>query len=339
MLYELPRFEHIDVKNVKEAVFWLHTCGEKARVIAGGTDLLSFMKDRIEGPELRIPEVLVNIKPISKMKRITYDEKKGLRIGAAVTLNRLEASGAIKKKFNILLQAARQVGTTQIRNMGTLGGNICQRPQCMYFRHPHFLCYKKGGSKCYAINGEHRDYYSILDYGKCIMAHPSDMAPALAALKAQAIIASNDGEKQIPLEDLFLGSNHFRETVLKSDEFLVEVWVPNQKGPTYQSFLKRRIRGSTDFALSSVAAVARVQDEVCQDIRIVLGGVAPYPYLASEAEEIIRGRRLGKKLISRAAEASVEGSRPLPMNRYKTDLTKALVGRVLTSIWNEEKGA
>lgn len=339
MLYELLRFEHIDVKSVKEAIFWLHKYGEKARVIAGGTDLLSLMKDRVEGPELRMPEVLVNIKPISKLKRITYDGKKGLRIGAAVTLKRLEASGAIKKKFSILSQAARQVGTTQIRNMGTIGGNICQRPQCMYFRHPHFLCYKKGGSKCYAITGQHRDYASILEYGKCIMAHPSDMAPALTALKAQAIIASNDGEKQIPLEDLFLGPNHFKETVLKPDEFLVDVWVPNQKGPTHQSFLKHRIRRSSDFALSIVAVVAHVRDEVCQDIRIVLGGVAPFPYLASEAEEIIRGRRLGKKLISRAAEASLEGARPLPMNVYKTDLTKALVGKVLTSIWNEAKGA
>jgi xanthine dehydrogenase YagS FAD-binding subunit len=209
----------------------------------------------------------------------------------------------------------------------------------MYFRHPHFLCYKKGGNRCYAITGEHRDYSSILKYGKCIMAHPSDMAPALAALKAQAIITSNDGEKQIPLEDLFLGPNDFKETVLKSDEFLVGVWVPNPKGPSYQLFLKHRVRRSSDFALSSVAVVARVRDEVCQDIRIVLGGVAPFPYLASEAEEVIRGRRLSKKLISRTAEASVEGARPLPMNRYKIDLTKALVERVLTSIWSEAKGA
>lgn len=335
MLYELPRFKHIDVKNVKEAIFWLQKYGEKARVIAGGTDLLSLMKDRVEGPEFSIPEVLVNIKFIPKMNRITYDEKTGLRIGAAVTLNRLETSDVIKKKFSILLNAARQVGTTQIRNMGTIGGNICQRPQCMYFRHPHFLCYKKGGAKCFAKTGEHRDYHSILEYGKCVMAHPSDVALALVALKAKAIIASYDGGKQIPLEDFFVGANHLNETVLKSDELLMEIQVPKQKGQIYQLFLKHRIRHSSDFALSSVAAVAKISDEICQDIRIVLGGVAPFPYLASEAEEIIRGRRLSKGLISQVAEASVEGARPLPMNRYKIALTRALVRRALTSIWHE----
>lgn len=125
---------------------------------------------------------------------------------------------------------------------------------------------------------EHRDYHSILEYGKCIMAHPSDMAPALVALKAKAIIASHHGEKQIPLEDFFLGPNHLKETVLKPDELLLEFQVPNQKEPTFQSFLKHRIRRASDFALSSVAVVARISDEICRDIRIVLGGVAfPLP--------------------------------------------------------------
>lgn len=335
LLYELPSFEHIDVKSVKEAVFWLHKYGDKAMVIAGGTDLLVLMKDRIEGPKLKIPKVLVNIKTIPEMNRLTYDEEVGLRIGAAVTLNRLETSDVIKKKFNVLSQAARQVGTTQIRNMGTIGGNICQRPRCMYFRHPHFLCYKKGGAMCYAGTGEHRYYHSILKCGICVMAHPSDIAPALVALKAKAIIASSDGEKQMPLQNFFLGPNNFTETVLKFDELLTEVQVPNQKGRTYQLFLKHRIRHSSDFSLSSVATVAQILDDVCEDIRIVLGGIAPFPYMASRAEDIVRERRLNEALISQAAELSVEGAHPLPMNRYKIDLTKALVRRALTSIWHE----
>ena len=145
LLYELPNFEHGDAKSVKEAVSWLHKYGEKVKVIAGGTDLLGVVKDRVKGPQLRIPEVLVNLKAIPEINKITYDEGAGLEIGGAVTLNRVETSDIIKQRFSVLSQAAGQVGTTQIRNMGTIGGNICQRPRCMYFRHPHFLCLKKIG--------------------------------------------------------------------------------------------------------------------------------------------------------------------------------------------------
>jgi len=332
MLFELPSFEHINVKDIEEATFWLQKYGEESRVIAGGTDLLSLMKDRIEGPELKIPELLINIKIIPGINRITYSEEIGLRIGAAVTLNRLATSDVIKQKYDILSQAAREVGTTQIRNMGTIGGNVCQRPRCVYFRHPHFICFKKGGNKCYAATGEHRYYHSILGNGKCVMAHPSDFGPALVALKAKAIIVSANGEREVPMEDFFLGSNHLTETVLKSDEFLKEIEIPTQKDITQQLFLKERIRHSADFALSSVAIVAKISDGICEDIRIVLGGIAPLPYLASSASEVVKGKRLNESLISQAAEASVEGAHPLPMNSYKVDLTKALVKRCLMSI-------
>jgi xanthine dehydrogenase YagS FAD-binding subunit len=268
------------------------------------------------------------------MNLITYDEEEGLRIGAAVTLNRLESSDIIREKYNILSQAARQVGTTQLRNMGTIGGNLCQRPRCMYFRHPHFICYKKGGTKCYAITGEHRDYHSILGNGKCIMAHPSDMAPVLIALKTKVIIVGPEGEKKIPLQDFYLRPNHFTEVVLKPDEFVKEVQVPHRKDKSYQFFLKHRVRHSADFALSSVSSVAWVSDGICEDISIVLGGIAPFPFVALRAEQIVRGRRLSEELIAQAVDASVEGAHPLPMNRYKIDLTKVLVRRVLTSIWH-----
>jgi len=332
MLFELPSFKHIDAMEVKEAVSYLREYGEKARVVAGGTDLLSLMKDRIVGPELKIPELLINIKTIPEINRITYSEEIGLRIGGAVTLNRLATSDVIKQKYSILSQAARQVGTTQIRNMGTIGGKICQRPRCVYFRHPHFICFKKGGNKCYAATGEHRYYHSILENGRCVMAHPSDIGPALVALKAKAITVSANGEREVPMEDFFLGPNNFTETVLKSDEFLKEIQIPTQNDITHQLFLKQRIRHSADFALSSVAIAAQISDGICEDIKIVLGGIAPLPYLASLANEVVNGRRLNESLISQAAEASVEGAKPLPMNGYKVDLTKAMVRRVLTSI-------
>ena len=335
MLYELPIFEHIEVKSIEEALSWLQRFKEKARVIAGGTDLLSLMKDRIRGPQLQIPDMLINIKSIPTMNRIVEEEENGLRIGAAVTLNHLESSEMVQKRFSILSQAVRQIGTTQIRHMGTIGGNICQRPRCLYFRHPDFLCYKKGGERCYALTGEHRYYHSIINYGKCVMAHPSDLAPVLIALNAKAILTTSAGERQIPLQNFLESPSYFKETVLEFDELLSGIRVPAPRGGTYQRFLKQRIRHSVDFALSSVAAVVRISQGICEDFRIVLGGIAPLPFNASEAEEIMRGRKLGDKIISKAAEAAVGGAKPLPLNRYKVDLSRALVRRVLTSIWQE----
>ena len=334
MLFELPSFEHVDARDAKDVGYWLQKYGQKARVVAGGTDLFGLMKDRVEGSECKIPEVLVNIKRIPEMTRIACDEGTGLRIGAGVTLSRLATSDLIRQAFKIISQAAMQVGTTQIRNMGTLGGNLCQRPRCLYFRHPHFLCFKKGGSKCYAVTGEHRFYHSILKQGKCVMAHPSDLAPALIALKAEGMIMSPNGSKKVPLQEFFLGPNHYTETILKTDEYLTEIHVPIQSERTRQVFLKERIRHAADFALSSVAAVAQISAGICEEIRIVLGGVAPFPYVASMAEEAIRGKKLHEGLISQAAEASVEGAKPLPMNGYKVELTKTLVRRALTSMLN-----
>jgi len=334
MLFEVPSLEHVNARDENEVVSWLQKYGGRARVVAGATDLLGLMKDKVEGPEFRIPEVLVNIKKIPDMTRIVYKEGTGVRIGAGATLSRLTASDVIREEFTILSQAALQVGTTQIRNMGTLGGNLCQRPRCLYFRHPHFLCFKKGGSKCYAMTGEHRFYHSILKQGKCVMAHPSDLAPALIALKAEGMIMSPNGSKKVPLQEFFLGPNHYTETILKTDEYLTEIHVPIQSERTRQVFLKERIRHAADFALSSVAAVARISAGICEEIRIVLGGVAPFPYVASMAEEAIRGKKLHEGLISQAAEASVEGAKPLLMNGYKVELTKALVRRALTSMLN-----
>ena len=164
------------------------------------------------------------------------------------------------------------------------------------------------------------------------MAHPSDMAPALVALKAEVIIIGPGGGKKIPLQDFFTGPDHFTEIVLKPDEFVKEVRVPRQKDKTYQLFVKHRMRHSADFALSSVSSVARISDGMCEEMSIVLGGVAPFPYSALRAEQMVRARKLDDELIRQAAEASVEGAQPLPMNRYKIDLTQGLVRRVLASL-------
>lgn len=337
MLFKLPDFQFIDANSNEETIFLLRKYLGKVGLLAGGTDLLALMKERVTGPRLRIPEVLINIKTIPEMNQITFNERTGLKIGSTVSLNRLETSAVINEKFHILAQAVGEVGTTQIRNMGTIGGNLCQRPRCMYFRHPHFVCRKKGGKMCFAITGEHRYYHSIIQRGKCAMAHPSDLAPALIALRASVILACPEGEKEIPLQNFFLPATQFTETALKPDQFLSSIKVPPPKEENFQVFLKSRIRRAADFALSSVAIVSQISEGVCHDIQLVLGGVAPFPYIAFRAMERLKGRKLTEKVVSEAANASVEKARPLSDNRYQINLTRVLVRRALEAAMHSDR--
>jgi xanthine dehydrogenase YagS FAD-binding subunit len=331
MLYELPGFEYLAAATSARAVSLLREHGEKAAVIAGATDLLGLLKDRVEGPALKRPEVLVDIRPAPELGQVS-EGPDGLAIGAAVTLSRLAESEAVRRRFPALCQAAGRVGTTQLRNMGTLGGNLCQRPRCLYFRHRDFLCFKKGGKRCFAVTGEHRDYHAILRLGRCVMAHPSDTAPALLALNAAAVVAGPDGEQVFPLRELFLGPDSLRETALRGDQLLKEVRLPLPGPGTRQLFLKQGVRHAADFALASVAVAAELADGVCREVRLVLGGVAPLPLEAEGAEAVLRGRRLDGRLAAEAAEAALAGARPLPMNRYKVDLARALVRRALERV-------
>ena len=147
LLFELPDFQLVDAESCEEANLFLSKYIGSVGLLSGGTDLLALMKDRISGPQLKIPDILVNIKTIPGMDQILLDEKVGIRIGSTVSLGLMASDEMISQKFSILSQAAEKVGTTQIRNRGTIGGNLCQRPRCMYFRHPHFVCRKKGGKK------------------------------------------------------------------------------------------------------------------------------------------------------------------------------------------------
>jgi xanthine dehydrogenase YagS FAD-binding subunit len=338
LLYELPDFEHVSVKSIEEAISALRENGEDARIIAGGTDLLALMKDRARGPKLSIPKVLVNIKPIAELRQITFDKASGLRVGATTRIRELVDSEPVKGRFSILCQAGRTIATTQVRNMGTVGGNLCQRPRCLYFRHPDFVCYKKGGSKCYALLGQHKYDHAIMKYGKCAAIHPSDLAPCLLALGGEAILSGGSSEEiRLPLEEFFVAGNETREVALRPDELLLGVHVPCPNEGTYQVFLKSRIRHATDFALASVAIVMRLHHGFCEHPRIVLGGIAPFPYRAVEAEGRLAGKKMDGEVISEVSEASVPECHPLAMNAYKRDLAKALVGRALTSILRESQ--
>ena len=212
---ELPPFDHLEPGSMAEAVSALAEHGMRAQVLAGGTDLLGLMKDRITGPGMPLPEVLVNVKRLPELAGITEAADGGLRIGAAVTLTDLERDRRVAERFPALAQAAASVATQQIRAMGTVGGNLCQRPWCWYFRHPQFPCLKRGGRQCFALPGSNRTYFSVLGLGVCVMSHPSDLAPALMALDARLTIAGPAGIRVVPIDRFFRGPRSLTETVVE----------------------------------------------------------------------------------------------------------------------------
>jgi xanthine dehydrogenase YagS FAD-binding subunit len=333
MLQELPEFDHVAVGDPAEALAWLRKGGDRARLIAGGTDLLGLMKDRVQGPRLRIPEVLVDVRSVPAMREISEADGGGLSIGASVSLSRLVADQTVASRLPILAQAAGQVGSTAVRNLGTVGGNLCQRPRCLYFRHPQFPCRRKGGEACFAVAGEHRCHHSILSYGLCSAACMSDLAPALAALRALAVIRGEGGDREEPLERFFCSADPLADTCLRSDELLESVRIPWAGSGSRQAFRKHRVRNAVDFALASVAAEVRLADDgACEDASIFLGAVAPFPWRFKSAEAYIRGRRLSRDLIREAAQAPLEGLRPLPANGFKVQVIRALVERVLGDV-------
>jgi xanthine dehydrogenase YagS FAD-binding subunit len=238
----------------------------------------------------------------------------------------------VMARFAALARAAASVATTQLRAMGTVGGNLCQRPWCWYFRHPEFVCFKNGGRQCYAIPGNHRTYFSVLGRGICVMSHPSDLAPALIALGARVAIAGPAGRRAVAVEDFFLGARSVAETVLAPGEIVTWVDVPPPPDGARSVFLKHRVRNTWDFALAEVAATATPRDGRLDEVRVALGGVAPFPYRATGAERVLAGRVVDVALIDEAAEAAVARARPLAMNGYKVDLTRALVRRALTAL-------
>lgn len=332
MLDELPAFAHVDATSVADAVSVLAEHGALAQVLAGGTDLLGLMKDRISGPGMLVPEVLVNVKRIPELAGITELPDGGLRIGAAVILVDLERDPRVAGRFPALAQAAGAVATAQIRAMGTVGGNLCQRPWCWYFRHPQFPCLKRGGRQCFALPGNNRTYFSVLGLGVCVMSHPSDLAPALMALDARVMVAGPAGRRVVPIDQFFRGPRSLTETVLDRAEIIVAVEVPAPPAGARSLFLKHRVRNTWDFALSEVAVSVTPGAGRWDGVRIALGGVAPFPYRATAAEAVLVGQAPTESRVREAAEAALDRARPLTQNGYKIDLTKALVSRALMAL-------
>jgi xanthine dehydrogenase YagS FAD-binding subunit len=327
----MKAFEWASPSSVEDAVKLLAPTDSKAdsdemaRPMAGGQDLLSTMKTYI----MRPPRV-VNLKTIAGLDTIGDDGKGGLKIGALVTISALEENVDVKSKFPGLSEAAHSIATPQIRNLGTVGGNLCQRPRCWYFRLENYKCLKKGGTQCYAFTGENK-YNAILGGGPSYFVHPSDLAPMLIALGATATIAGPDGARNLPLEKFFTlpTVEVRRENVLKDGEIVTEVQVPAASGGS-STYLKFKERSSLDFAMSAAAvSVDLGGDKTVRSARLVLGGVAPIPWRAPEAEAFLVGKKLDAATVAAAADLALKQAKPMDDNAYKITLTKTLVRRAL----------
>lgn len=319
-------FVHLTAKTVQRAIAELakHPQG-RARLNAGGTDLFGLLKDEFL-PEH--PEAVVNIKTITGLDYLK-EERGVLRIGALARLHDLARSPLLRERYRLLADAARLVASPQIRNVATLGGNLCQDVRCCYYRYPRHLggpiqCARKGKGPCLAVTGDNR-YHAVLEGRRCFAVCPSDTAVALAALDASLVVAGPDGERRVAVPAFYTPLGN----VLNHGELVREIAIPAPGEGVRQTFLKFTLRRSIDFAIVSVAVLTRVIDGVCQEARIALGAVAPGPVRATAAEEYLKGRPLEEKDAARAAEIALAGARPLSGNAYKVEIARALVKRAL----------
>lgn len=308
----MNNFAWVEPKGLAEASQALKGGGA---ALGGGIDLLCLLKD-----SLLAPARVVNLKSVPGLN--TIDTNDGLELGALVTLTRIAQHDRIRSSYRVLAQAADSVGSPQIRNVGTLGGNLCQRPRCWYFRDPEVHCLKKGGAKCYAVGGDN-EYHAILGGGPCYIVHPSDLAPALIALNA-TVTTTN---RTLPLEEFFRlpAQRMDHETVLEEGEIVTSVKVPGSMGGWKSYYYKARERESFDWALASCAVALRMSGSTIEDARIVLGGVAPIPWRSKEAEAALRGKSLDESVAEAAGRAAVAMAEPMSENRYKIALTRNVV--------------
>ena len=319
-------FRHISARTTEEACELLAEYKGKAVLNAGGTDLLLSLK----GENLfNYPELIIDIKTIPNLDYIRED-KNTLSIGALTKLSNISDHPLINKRYLMLGEAARSVATPQIRNVATIGGNLCQDVRCWYYRYPGHIggpirCMRKGNGPCPAVAGDNR-YHAIMGGKKCFAVCPSDIATALAALDSRILVTGIKGARKIALKDFF---NPLGKT-LSPDEMVVGLETKKTSATARQKFLKFTLRKPVDFAIVSVATVVYLEKNICTDAHIALGAVAPGPVRAIKAEEFLKGKVINSENISTAANEALSMARPLSRNAYKLEIAKALVKRSLS---------
>lgn len=320
----MRNFEYIYPKDAKSIPVLLSKTEGESILFAGGTDAISRMKEGLVQPKQ-----LVNLKAVPELNFIE-EKKDGLHIGATTKLAELIDSTAVIK-YPGLLEAARSIATPQLRNMGTVGGNLCQRPRCWYYRSRHFPCLRKGGDICYAVNGENK-YHAILGGEPCFIVHPSDLAPMLITLDAKVTIRGPKKERKLSLAEFYVlpEEDVLHETVLTPQEILTEVIIPKPVGISH--YLKFRERRSFDFAMVSVAVAAKVSAKKTSNVRIVYGGVAPKPWRARAAEQVLEGQTVNDGLLEKAGNAEMNEVVTLEKNEYKVILAKNLLKKTVRDL-------
>jgi xanthine dehydrogenase YagS FAD-binding subunit len=300
--------------------------GHSIAIAGGGSDLLGMVKERIVAPD-----VLINLKAIKGLDQVAQAGG-GVNIGGLITLDTLSQHPIIRRQYAVLAEAAESVATPQIRNAGTLAGNVCQRPWCWYYRNG-FKCYKAGGNTCYSINGENQ-FHAIFGGGPSFIVHPSDTAPALVALDAKFRIVGPSGERTVAAADFFTlpQKDAAKENVLANDEVLASILLPAPRAGTRSTYHKVMDREAWTHAVVSVAVVLEMDGETCRSARVVLGGVAPIPWRVPEAEQVLTGQRITAELAAKAGEIAIAGAKPLRKNAYKLPLTKTVVRRTVEGL-------
>jgi xanthine dehydrogenase YagS FAD-binding subunit len=325
----LLEFKHFNPKTVDEATKLLSQYRGEAKVIAGGTDLLGKIKNAVVQPHC-----IINLKSIPNLVGIDEKDHRFV-VGALTVLSELASCRSISEEYTTIAQAAQSVGTPQIRNMGTIGGNLLQDVRCWYYRscEPQgaFQCIRKGGEVCYAKNGNHRFHHSILPpIQGCYAANNSDMAVALLSMGAHVRIVGPGAESVIPLEQVY--SQNRLCSLLKPDEIITEIQMPKPEPGSRSAFLKLRIRKAVDPAIVNASVSVTLADRLCKGVRIFLGGIFHAPYRATEAENMLRDRVIEEKVITEAAGTAVAAASPLPLNGYKVEMAQNLLKRLLLSL-------
>jgi xanthine dehydrogenase YagS FAD-binding subunit len=320
----VPNFGYARPDTLAQAIKQAAAPG--AKVLAGGTDLLGCLRDRV----LDVKTV-VSLTRVPELRGIT-EVAGGLRIGALTTIAEVARDPLVNQRYVALARAAGSVASPQLRNQGTIGGNVCQRPRCWYFR-GDFECMRKGGDTCYALDGENQ-YHCIFGGSSCVMVHPSDTATALVALGARATIAGPRGVRTVPLDAFFIlpEKDPTKENALEAGEILTEIVIPPAPAEYVSTYRKVRARGAWDFALAGLAVALAFKQTKIDAARVVLGAAAPIPWRSLEAEKVLIGNRLDQKTIGLAAAAAVKGAVPLEQNVYKVAMFRGLVQEVLEGL-------
>jgi xanthine dehydrogenase YagS FAD-binding subunit len=300
--------------------------GRQAMIAGGGSDLLGMVKERIVSPD-----VLIHLRAIKGLDEVT-PAAASVNIGGQITLDALSRHPMILRDYAVLAEAAGSVATPQIRNAGTLAGNVCQRPWCWYFRNG-FPCFKAGGKTCFSVNGENQ-FHAIFGGGPSFIVHPSDTASALVALDAKFRIVGPKGERSVPASGFFVlpMQNASRENSLADDEILASIDIPAVRPGTRSTYHKVLDREAWTHAVVSAAVVLEMDKDLCRSARVVLGGVAPIPWRVPAAEHILAGQRVTPELAAKAAETALAGATPLAKNAYKVPLTREIVQRTVLSV-------